>query len=125
VRDKLIFSVLTASVAMALALAGAVRAADICQAPQPAGAVAIHGPVLAVPDGSSLCVATGASPSAWVRIPLPNLQTTRAALMATAFGKNATCAIDAKGRGACVIEGQSLAAALHQPEIVDAAFNWR
>jgi hypothetical protein len=121
VGNKLILFLLTAT--MATAFAGSVSATDICQGPRPAGAV--HGPVLAVPDGSSLCVATGASPSAWVRIPLPQLRTTRPALMAAAFGKNATCTIDPQGRGACVIEGQSLAGALHQPEIVNAAFGWR
>ncbi len=114
------------SIAMAAAtLAGAARSAAICQGPQPASRVAIHGPVLAVPDGSSLCIATGTSPSAWVRIPLSHLQVTRPALMAAAFGKNATCVVDAQGRGSCVIEGQSLAAALHQPEMVDAALDWR
>jgi hypothetical protein len=81
--------------------------------------------VLAIPDGSSLCIATGASPSAWIRIPLSHLQVTRPALMAAAFGKNAICVLDAQGRGSCLIEGQSLAAALHQPEMVDAAVDWR
>jgi hypothetical protein len=120
---RLTFSLLT--LMSALGCAGAVRAADICQGPHPTSAVAVHGPVLAVPDGSSLCVATGASPSDWVKIPLAQLQTTRPALMAAAFGKNATCAIDAHGRGSCVIEGQSLAAALHQPEMVETALSWR
>ncbi|HEY3888714.1 MAG TPA: hypothetical protein VGL73_09070 [Caulobacteraceae bacterium] len=121
--QKPIIALLTATLLTALATGA--RAADICQGPRPAGGVAVHGPVLAVPDGSSLCVATDASPSAWVRIPLSQLQTTRPALMAAAFGKNATCSIDAQGRGSCIIEGQSLAATLHQPEIVDAAVGWR
>jgi hypothetical protein len=121
--EKLILSLLTATAAMTFAASAS--AADICQGPQPVGGIAVHGPVLAIPDGSSLCIATDASPSAWVRIPLPHLQTTRRALMAAAFGKNATCVVDAEGRGSCVIEGQSLAATLHQPEIVDAAFGWR
>ena len=121
--QKLIIALLTTTLATVLA-AGAC-ASDICRGQQPASGVAVHGPVLAIPDGSSLCVATGASPSAWVRIPLSHLQTTRPALMATAFGKNATCLVDAQGRGSCVIEGQSLADSLHQPEMVDAAFGWR
>ena len=110
---------------MLAAFASNVRAADVCKGPAPASNLAIHGPVLAIPDGSSLCVATGASPSAWVRIPLTSVQTTRPALMAAAFGKNATCVVDAQGRGACTVEGQSLAVALHQPEIVNAAYAWR
>ena len=120
---KLIICLLTATAATAFAVGA--PAADICQGPRPASRVAGHGPVLAIPDGSSLCVATGVSPSTWVRIPLSHMQTTRPALMAAAFGKNATCVVDAKGRGSCVIEGQSLAASLHRPEIVDAAFGWR
>lgn len=99
-------------------------AGDVCQGPTPGAHAAVHGPVLAVPDGSSLCVATGVSPSAWIRIPL-DLQTTRAALMAAAFGKNATCAVDADGRGACTVEGKPLAEAVHSPEIVKAAYDWR
>jgi hypothetical protein len=122
VGNRLIILLLTAATAI---LAGAASAADICQGPAPASHVAIHGPVLAVPDGSSLCVATDASPSTWIRIPLSHLQTTRPALMAAAFGKNATCVVDARGRGSCVIEGQSLAAALHQPELVETAADWR
>ncbi len=121
--ERLIISLLTAT--LAAAIATGVRAADVCQGPPPANGVAVHGPVLAVPDGSSLCVATGPSPSTWVRFSLFHLQTTRPALMAAAFGKNATCVVDAQGRGSCVIEGQSLAATLRPPETADAAKGWR
>jgi hypothetical protein len=110
---------------MAAALATSVCAADICQGPPALSGAVVHGPVLEVPDGSSLCIATGASPSTWVKIPLPHPQTSRAALMAAAFGKNAACAVDSHGRGDCTIEGQSLAMAVQRPEIVKAAFSWR
>jgi hypothetical protein len=100
-------------------------AETVCQGPAPDAHAAVHGPVLAVPDASSLCVATGVSPSAWVRISLAQLQTTRSALMAAAFGKNATCVVDADGHGACVVEGRPLAETLHSPEIVKAAYDWR
>jgi len=113
------------TVTLATAIASHARAGDVCQGSAPSAHATVHGPVLAVPDESSLCVATGVSPSAWVRIPLAHLQTTRAALMAAAFGKNATCAIDADGRGACIVEGQPLAEALHSPGIVKAAYDWR
>jgi hypothetical protein len=121
-RRRTVFLIATS---MAAAFAGPVLAADICRGPAPAEGVAVHGPVLAVPDASSLCVATGVAPSDWVRIPLPHLQATHAALMAAAFGKNATCAIDAHGRGACAIEGQALAETLQSPEIVKASVDWR
>jgi hypothetical protein len=110
---------------LATAFVSRAWAGDVCQGPAPGARAAVHGPVLAVPDGSSLCVATGVSPSAWVRIPLAHLQTTHAALMAAAFGKNATCAIDADGRGVCVVEGQPLAEALQSPGIVKATYDWR
>ena len=105
---------------MAAAFATGVCAADICQGPPAVKGAVLHGPVLEVPDGSSLCIATGVSPSAWVKIPLSHLQTSRTALMAAAFGKNATCAIDSQGRGDCMIEGQTLAMAVQRPDLVDA-----
>jgi hypothetical protein len=100
-------------------------AADLCRGAAPARGAPVHGPVLAVPDAASLCIATGASPSEWIRVPVSHLQTSRAALMAAAFGKNATCVIDAQGRGACVIEGHALAEAVQSPEIVKASYAWR
>jgi hypothetical protein len=109
---------------LAAAFASRAQAAEFCQGPAPSGHAAVHGPVLAVPDGSSLCVATGVSPSSWVRIPVGHLQATRSALMAAAFGKNATCAVDADGRGACVVEGKPLTELLHSPGIVKAAYDW-
>jgi len=107
------------------AFASGVCAADVCQAPPPVQGAVIHGPVLAIPDGSSLCLATGASPRAWVKIPLSGPSATRATLMAAAFGKNATCVIGPDRLGDCMVEGKPLAVALHQPEIVDAAYAWR
>ena len=120
---KRVFFILAAMIATAFA-SGAL-AADVCQGPPPAHGAMIHGPVLAVPDGSSLCLATGASPRAWVKIPLSGPRTSRASLMAAAFGKNATCVVGADRLGACVVEGKPLAVVLGQPEVVDAAYTWR
>jgi hypothetical protein len=106
---------------MAAAFATSVCAADICQGPPAVKGAVVHGPVLEIPDGSSLCIATGASASAWVKIPLSHLQTSRTALMAAAFGKNATCTVDSDGRGDCMIEGQTLVMALQGPELAKAA----
>jgi hypothetical protein len=121
--EKRILSILAATIGAAFA--SSVWAADVCQAPAPAKGAVIHGPVLAIPDGSSLCLATGASPSTWVRISLSRPPVTRPALMAAAFGKNATCVVGADGRGDCVVEGQRLATVLQGPEIVKAAYAWR
>jgi hypothetical protein len=121
VGGKLFISGLMAAAA-AVAAYGA-RAAEVCQGPPPARGVVIHGPVLDVPDGSSLCLAIGASPSAWIKVPLPRLQTTRSALMAAAFGKNATCVVGPNGAADCAIEGKPLAEALGQAGLLKAA--WR
>jgi hypothetical protein len=123
VGERLVPVLMTA--VLAAAFASRTTAGEVCQGPAPSAHAVVHGPVLAVPDGASLCVATGISPSTWVRIPLDHLQATHAALMAAAFGKNATCTVDADGRGACVVEGKPLTELLHSPEIVRATYNWR
>ena len=121
--QKLILSLLAMTIGAALA--GAASAADICQGSPPTKGAVIHGPVLEVPDASSLCIATGVSPAAWVKVSLPQMRTTHSALMAAAFGKNATCTVAPDGRDDCAIEGQPLAMALHNPEIVKTAYAWR
>jgi len=101
------------------------RAANICQGQAPAPGEVVHGPVLQVADGSSLCLGVGGSPEAWVMIRVPQLGASRQALMAVAFGKNATCVIGRNGQGDCMIEGQPLASALRAPEIIKAVSEWR
>jgi hypothetical protein len=99
--------------------------ADACHGPPARPGAIIHGPVLQVSDGSSFCVALSPSPSTWVRIPLPRLWSTRSALMAAAFGRNATCVVGSNGVGDCRIAGRPLADELQRPEIVNAAETWR
>jgi len=96
-----------------------------CPGSQAAPGAMVHGPVLEAPDGSSLCVATGEAPAAWIAVNVAWLKTTRSALMAAAFGRNATCLIGPDGSGECAIEGVSLAAELRQPELIRAAATWR
>jgi hypothetical protein len=105
--------------------ASRVCAADACQGPRPQSGAIVRGPVLDVPDGSSICVAAGASPSTWVKLPLSRLQTTRLALMAAAFGKNAICLVGVDGAADCVIEGSPLASVLGQTALLKAALAWR
>ena len=101
------------------------RASTICRGHVPAAGAVVRGPVLFIPDGSSVCVATAQSPTTWVRITLPSLAATRSTLMAAAFAKNAVCRIRRDGTGRCLIEGVDLLAALHRPEVVKAAASWR
>ena len=108
-----------------MACAAGASAQGVCQGPRPAAGAIIHGPVLAIPDAATLCVATGASPDSWTAIAVPQLKASRAVLMAAAFGQNATCAIDGDGVADCRIEGESLASAVKQPEIIKASVQWR
>ncbi len=107
--------------------AGASEASGMsaCPGPAPMAGALIHGPVLDIPDAATLCVATGAAPAAWVGVPVARLQTSRAVLMAAAFGQTATCVIGADGAGACSIDSESLADKVRRPEIVKAAMQWR
>ena len=108
-----------------LACAVGASAQTVCQGPAPAPGAVIHGPVLAIPDAATLCLATGASPDQWTAVAVPGLKASRAVLMAAAFGQNATCAIDAHGVADCRIEGVSLASEVRRPEIVKASMQWR
>jgi hypothetical protein len=97
-------------------LASRAGAQSVCQGPPPQQGTVVHGPVLQIDDGSSLCVATGAPPSTWVAIHLPQIHATRATLMAAAFGRTATCVLDAGGIGECSVEGRPLLDELKRPE---------
>ena len=75
----------------------------------------IHGPVLEIPDSATLCIALDQPPRTWVPVSLRHLATTRPALMAAAFGQNATCIMGINGTGRCRIEGRPLAGELRRP----------
>jgi hypothetical protein len=114
------------SVMLVLAAEGA-RAEPVsaCGTEQPFAGEVLHGPVLEIPDASSLCIARGTSPAAWVAVQLPNLGVTRSALMAAAFGKNATCVVGADLKATCIVEGKRLIDQLHRPAILRASIAWR
>ena len=106
-------------------LASSAVAQTVCGGARPAAGTVLHGPVLAIPDASTLCIANGAAPAQWIAVSLPQLKASRALLMAAAFGQNATCVIGADGVGECRIEDAPLAAEVRRPEIVKAAMQWR
>jgi hypothetical protein len=118
--------ILMASAVFALSADGARAApAGACGADPPAAGAVLHGPVLEIPDASSLCIALQQSPTTWVAVQLPNLGVTRAALMAAAFGKNATCVVGADLRADCRIEGKRLVDQVRRRAVLRAAVAWR
>lgn len=117
--------VMIATFAVGLMAAAAAHAADLCRGPKPGPGASIRGPVLVIADGSSLCLGQSGPPSGWVRVPLARVRANQAALMAAAFGKNATCVINSTGEGECVIEGEPLASILRKPEIAQSSGVWR
>jgi hypothetical protein len=104
--------------------AGGAMAGSCPGGPAPIGAV-VHGPVLEIPDASSLCIAKAQSPSTWVRVRLARASNTYPLLMAAAFGKNAVCTIRHNGWGVCDIEGQPLDVELKRPQTIEASISWR
>ena len=105
--------------------ASAAHAESICKGPPAGPGASIHGPVLQVDDGSSVCIAQGAKPAQWSLVRLNKVHSTRTALMAAAFGRNATCRIGRDGLGTCDIEGRSLLASIARPQMAQAAPAWR
>jgi hypothetical protein len=108
-----------------LAMASAAPAETVCGRASPVVGAVVHGPILDIPNSATLCIATGASPSQWVAIPVPQLRASRALLMAAAFGQNATCVVGADGLGDCRIEGRALADEVTRAEVRKASMQWR
>ena len=98
-------------------------AASLCTGQS--SAATVHGPILEVPDESSLCVALGPTPDRWVRITLQTPAADRSTLMAAAFGRNADCKVGRDGRGDCAIEGSALHDQLRDPQVIAASVQWR
>jgi hypothetical protein len=118
------FIIVVAVIASLGAVSGA-AAQGVCQGATPAVGVVVHGPVLNIPNASTICLATGASPEAWTAVAVPQLKASRAVLMAAAFGQNVTCVIGADGAGDCKIDGRALADEVMRPEIQKASMQWR
>ena len=99
---------------VALLSAGAASAeTSPCGGQASATPAEIHGPVLHVIDGRTLCVAEGVDPSQWVAVRLEDAPPSASwgALMSVAFGKDVTCVL--RGAAAiCRIEGRSIGAQL-------------
>lgn len=115
------------AIGLALLAHGAAQAqASPCGGARPAVGEQVRGPVLHVVDGRTLCVATAADPSAWVRLELEAAPATATwpDLMSVAFGKDVVCTMGAAG-ATCRAEGRSLAAELRAPGVEAASTAWR
>lgn len=100
--------------AIGLLSAGAASAQTSPCGGQPAAAdVEVHGPVLHVIDGQTLCIAKGVDPSQWMAVRLEDAPPSASwgALMSVAFGKDVTCTVQG-GAAICRIEGRSIGAQL-------------
>ena len=100
-------------------------AISVCGGPAAQPGQSLHGPILYIAGGDTVCVALAPDPSTWVPVTLARPASDTSVLKAAAFAKNATCVIGADGLGVCDIEGQKLADLLQHPSIVQAALDWR
>ena len=99
----------------------------------------LHGPVLQVEDGATLCVALGATPDTWVRLTLADApvanpiqrasntdENPRGALMAVAFSQTVDCRLQTDGRALCVLQdGRSVGNLLKTRAAWAAGKEWR
>lgn len=96
---------------LALLGAGTAAAQPACGGAPLAPGAEVHGPVLHVIDGRTLCVARGADPAEWISVRLDDAPPSSSwgALMSVAFARNVTCAsADGAGAGVCKIEGRAI-----------------
>jgi hypothetical protein len=110
---------------VSVALSSTAHAADMCRGSAPTAGAVVHGPVLAILDDETLCLGKSGPASGWVRAPLGRISAKRSALMAAAYGKNATCVFKPGGEAECTIEGEPLTAVLRRPEVAQTAAAWR
>jgi hypothetical protein len=111
---------------LASPVAAAPSTDDVCKGSPVEGAT-IRGPVLHVLDSQTICVALGFDPSRWIpmRVADAPTATTRATLMAVAFGKNVDCVVGADMSARCSVDGQSVGTAAAAPEMIEAGRAWR
>jgi hypothetical protein len=137
VRPVIAFAALAAA-GFLLGVQQADAADSICTAQVPAEGV-VHGPVLQVEDGATLCVALGATPDRWVRLTLADApaanpiqyaastdENPRGTLMAVAFSQTVDCQVQPDGRALCALaDGRSVGALLKTRAAWAAGKEWR
>lgn len=100
-------------------------ASAICRGPAAQPGQRLHGPILRVDGGDTVCVALAPDPATWVLVKVATPAADRRALSAAAFARNATCVIAADGRGVCDIEGEQLADLVSGPAVAEASLGNR
>lgn len=98
-----------------------------CKESAPTEGTRLRGPVLAVLDGRTLCVARGFDPSHWVALQVIDapITTARATLMAVAFGKDVDCVVRKNAAAVCMIEGRSVGELSASSDMARAGSSWR
>lgn len=140
-RSSRLLLAISIGLGLALAAGGAASAGTSpCAGKAPAVGAAVHGPVLDVIDGETLCVALGATPDHWVALRLAGLpraaapargqeDRARGVLMAVAFSQNVTCRVVATDRAGasavCDLDGLAIPKRMQTSGAVDAGWVWR
>ena len=123
----------SAAALTALILMTGAAHAQTCGGGQPAPGARVHGPVLHVVDGETLCVATGAERAQWAELlirgadkgPVPvDGALSSALLMSVAFGHDADCTVGADRLADCKIDGKPLSGLMRRPGAIQAANAW-
>lgn len=137
-KTVIAFTALAAAGFMLGATRAEAASGSVCTASAPASGE-LHGPVLQVEDGATLCVALGATPDTWVRLtladapaanPLQRAASTdenpRGTLMAVAFSQTVDCQVQADGRALCLLQdGRSVGNLLKTRAAWAAGKEWR
>ncbi|MBU1377117.1 MAG: hypothetical protein KKE02_13450 [Alphaproteobacteria bacterium] len=116
---------------LALAFVGAglaVGAESPCGGRAPATGAELHGPVLHVLDGRTLCIANGVDPSQWTEVTLQDAPASASwgGLMSVAFGNDVTCVVQGSDRTAiCRIGQRSIGARLNDAAVAKDAVSWK
>jgi hypothetical protein len=109
-----------------IAVTAFASAASACSAPAPAPGVIGSGPVLAVPDSQTVCVAMGPLPSQWValRIATPDPDLSVSMVMAATFSKRVSCLVGKQGLAQCRLGEEDVRDLLLQPGLRKVATAW-
>lgn len=118
--------------AVSLPAAPSQAAAAPCTGAAPPRGAVLHGPVLHVIDGVTLCVALGETPDKWVPLVLADARgdaPARGTLMALAFSQNLTCKVigasHATSIADCRLHDRPLTELIVEPGAIRAGLSWR
>lgn len=110
-----------------IAAAAGPSAVLACSAPAPSPGSVISGPVLAVPNSQTICVATGPRPAQWVALNIAEhgSDPSVSLMMAAVFAKRVSCVVGSGNTARCVVGDKAVSQVLRQPALQTAALTWR